>query len=73
MKLTPTGLAKIVERLIRERAEEQRKRRWKDVMESDQFIKDVHESDTGISSKSFQIISDSQIKSGDTMIEFEAI
>lgn len=73
MKITTEELALLVERLLKKRAEEERKRRWKEVMDSDQFIKDVHESDTGISSKSFEIISESQTESGDTIIEFEAI
>lgn len=53
MKITTEELALLVERLLKKRADEERKRRWKEVMNSDQFIKDIHESDTGISSKSF--------------------
>lgn len=71
MKITTEELALLVERLLRKRAEKERKRRWREVMDSDQFIKDVHESDTGISSKSFEIISERQTESGDTIIEFK--
>jgi len=73
MKFTTEELTLIVERLLKKRAEEERKQRWKEVMESDQFIKDVHESDTGISSNSLKVISENQTESGDTIIEFEAI
>jgi len=73
MKITTEELALIVERLLKKRAEEERKRRWKEVMESDQFIKDVQESDTGISSNSLKVISENQTENGDMIIEFEAI
>lgn len=73
MKFTAEELALIVEHLLKKQAEVERKQRWKEVLESDQFIKDVHESDTGISSKTLKVISESQTESGDTIIEFEAI
>ncbi|MFQ6124244.1 MAG: hypothetical protein ACE5R6_06500 [Candidatus Heimdallarchaeota archaeon] len=58
MKFTTKKLAMIVERLFKKRAEEKRKQQWKEIMESDQFIKDIHESDTGISLKSCKVISE---------------
>jgi hypothetical protein len=59
--------------LLRKKAEEERKQRWDEVKASDAFIQEVHESSTGISSNSFQLISENQNKQGDTIIEFEAV
>lgn len=73
MKFTATELAKIVQRLLRKQAEEERKQRWKEVMDSDAYIKEVHETSTGINSESFKVISEIQTESGDTLIEFESI
>ena len=73
MKYTTKELAKIVEQLLRKQAEEERKQRWKEVMESDAYVKDVHETDTGIDSESFKVISESHTENNDTIIEFEAV
>ena len=73
MNYTSEELCQIVEQLLRKKAEEERKQRWNEVRNSDAFIQDVHESSTGISSESFQIISESQNKQGDTIIEFETV
>lgn len=73
MNYTTIELAKMVEQSLRKIAEEERKQRWKQVMESDTFIKDVHETITGINYDSFKVISEKQTKNNDTIIEFEAI
>ena len=73
MKYTTEKLVKMVEQSLKKIAEEERKQRWKQVMESDTFIKDVHETITGINYDSFKVISEKQTKNNDTIIEFEAI
>ena len=73
MKFTTIELAKMVEQSLRKIAEEERKQRWKQVMESDAFIKDVHETITGINYDSFKIISEKQTENNNTIIEFETI
>ncbi|MEX2720380.1 MAG: hypothetical protein Q6362_003040 [Candidatus Wukongarchaeota archaeon] len=73
MKFTTEELVKMVEQSLRKIIEEERKQRWKQVMESDAFIKDVHETIIGINYDSFKVISEKQTKNNDTIIEFEAI
>ncbi len=42
-------------------------------MESDDFIKDVHEADIGISSNDFEILSETETEEGDVIIEYKTI
>ena len=73
MNFTPKELAKKVEQLLHKQAEEERKQRWKEIQESDAYIKEIHESSTGISHNSFKIISESQTEQGDTIIKFVTV
>jgi len=73
LNFTPKELAKIVEQILHKQAEEERRRRSREVQESDAYIKEIHESSTGISPESFRIITESQTEHGDTIIEFEVV
>jgi hypothetical protein len=73
MNYTTIELAKMVEQSLRKIAEEERKQKRKQVMESDTFIKDVHETITGINYDSFKVISEQQTKNKNIIIEFKAI
>lgn len=64
-------LAALVEQLLNEQAQELKKELLKKRMESDDFIKDVHEAHIDIDPASFKIISSSTTDQGDTIIEWE--
>jgi len=66
-------LAKLVERVLNEKAQERKKELLKKRMESDAFIKDVHEATIGIDPKEFEILSETTTEEGDIIVEWKAI
>jgi hypothetical protein len=73
MELSVEEIAKLVENLLNEAAQERKKKLIEERMKSSDFIKDVHEAYIGIDSDSFKIISKQQDEIGDLIIEWEAI
>ena len=66
-------LATIVERLLNQAAQERKKELLKKRMESDDFIRDVHEAHIGIDPSSFEVVSRQETDDGHTLIEWTAI
>lgn len=73
MKIDVKELAKLIERLLNEKAQERKKELLKKRMESDAFIKDVHEADIGIDPKELEILSETITEEGDVIVEWKAI
>lgn len=73
MKLDMKELAGIIERLLNEKTQERKKELMKKRMESDDFIKDVHEADIGIDPNELEILSQTTTETGDVIVEWKAI
>ena len=73
MDLDIKELAGIIERLLNEQAQERKKELLKKRMESDDFIKDVHEADIGIDPNELEVISKVTTDDGDTIVEWKVI
>jgi hypothetical protein len=65
-------LADIIERLLNEKAQERKKELMQKRMESDDFIKEVHEADIGISENDLEILSKTETEDG-VILEWSAI
>lgn len=73
MKLNKKELADLLERLLNEKAQERKEELLKQRMESDDFIKDVHEAQIGIDFKELEVISETVNDEGDIIVEWKAI
>ena len=65
-------LTKLINQLLYEKTQERKKELLKKRMESDAFIKDVHEADISISSDDLEILSETETEDG-VLIEWKAI
>ncbi|MFW9919532.1 MAG: hypothetical protein ACFFED_08030 [Candidatus Thorarchaeota archaeon] len=73
MEFDMKELAGIIERLLNEKAQERKKELMKKRMESDDFIKDVHEADIGIDPNELEVLSQTTTEEGDVIVEWKAI
>ena len=73
MELDMKELAGIIERLLNEKAQERKKDLMKKRMESDDFIKEVHEADIGINPNELEVLSQTTTEDGDVIVEWKAI
>ncbi len=73
MNLDMKELAKIIERLLNEEAQERKKELLKKREESGDFIQDVHEADIGIDPSELEILSKTTTEEGHTIVEWKAI
>ena len=72
-KVDVNELAGLIERLLNEQAQERKKELVKKMMESDDFIKDIHEADIGIDPNELEILSETTTEEGDVIVEWNAI
>ncbi|MDF1537637.1 MAG: hypothetical protein P1Q69_01880 [Candidatus Thorarchaeota archaeon] len=73
MKHDAKELAKLVEKLLNERAQKRKRELLKKRMESDDFINDVHEAEIGIDPNEFDILSETTTEEGEVILEWNAI
>ena len=73
MEFDMKELARIIERLLNEEAQERKKELMKKRMESDDFIQDVHEADIGIDPNELEILSETPTDDGNVIVEWKAI